>query len=394
MMNLRKKHSGYTLVELLIVAAIIGIAATALLKQAQNKFVLDMASSTSSKVQRVQRAAMRHHLATSSWPADANVLVTANRLTAAEATDPFGNAYAFTVIGDDFSMSIETSDALFAAKMRPMLPRSTLAGTVLTTVIDGTGSEAAHSALYVLNGSKPLTGDMDAGGFDIGNVNDVTASGVISSNFLTASTSVSAPRFADADDPTFGLDPASTSRVNNLNVVGSIVTSEITDLDDTNYFVNPNGNSILASIAAEKLFISGPAKANNTLCDPLVDGHLARTAGGQFLNCNDITGRWAVLESAGDALNEYSGYTDLPNGTTFQWGSAWVNRDSTARVTLPKSFNTRCLSTTVGVKTANAASNWDAQELSVTGRCWNSNSVELRNFENSFTEISYWVVGH
>ena len=197
-----KWQAGFSYIEMLVVLLVASALAVNQIKTTSLESTDMIANGMVEKVQRVQRASMRFYQDQSpnAWPLNAGTLVTMGYLTSGEELDSFGNAFVIGVVGQDLSVSTNVQDQTYVSRVQGKLPRSSSSGTTVTTLIDKPGYEPAHDALYALDGSKRLTGPMDANGQNITNAGTVNATSLI--------------------DGTTGyyIDPASTSKLNALEI--------------------------------------------------------------------------------------------------------------------------------------------------------------------------------
>jgi len=108
-----------------------------------------------------------------------------------------------------FNVSLDVGDAEIASKMAGVLPSTTVAGTTITTSIPLPAQIPALNLLLPLDGSRAMTGDLDMGGNNIGNVNDVEitssyresrVSGVLEKDYVRLSTGISFAGILGAND--------------------------------------------------------------------------------------------------------------------------------------------------------------------------------------------------
>ena len=197
-----KLQAGFSYIEMLVVLIVVSTLAVNQIKTTSLESTDMIANGMVERVQRVQRASMRFYQNQNpnAWPLNAGTLVSMGYLTSGEELDSFGNAFVIGVVGQDLSVSTDVQDKTYVSRVQGRLPRSSSSGTTVTTLIDRPGYEVAHNALYSLDGSKPLTGPMDANGQNITNAGTVNATSLI--------------------DGTTGyyIDPASISKLNELEV--------------------------------------------------------------------------------------------------------------------------------------------------------------------------------
>ena len=194
-----KGQTGFSFIETLIVLAVLSVVVVQQLRTSELTSVDRVATGMVEKFQRVQRASMRYYSMTDSWPEDIQTLVEAKLLTEEEKSNSWGKSFEFKVEGQenqDLLISSDLTEVRYASRVAGRLPRASLsvpdaaeasgvsgvgevsnAGTVanalttkVTSRIDPPGHEAAHEALYSLDGSRQLTGAMDAGDNNIENV--------------------------------------------------------------------------------------------------------------------------------------------------------------------------------------------------------------------------------
>ena len=195
-----KNQFGFSYIEMLVVLIVASALAVNQIKTKGFESTDMIANGMVERVQRVQRASMRLYEDQNAWPMNGDALVTMGYLDAGEELDSFGNAFVIGVVGQDLSVSTDVQDQRYVSRVQGKLPRSSSSGTTVTTLIDRPGYEVAHNALYSLDGSKPLTGPMDANGQNITNAGTVNATSLI--------------------DGTTGyyIDPASISKLNEVEV--------------------------------------------------------------------------------------------------------------------------------------------------------------------------------
>jgi len=207
-----KRQAGFTFIEMLIVLMVASVWAVTQIKTLSLESTDMTANGMVEKIQRVQRASMRFYQDQSpnAWPLNAGTLVSTGYLTSGEELDSFGTAFVIGVVGQDLSVSTNVKDQMYVSRVQGKLPRSSSSGTTVTTLIDRPGYEASHDALYSLDGSKPLTGPMDANGQNITNVGTVNATSLI--------------------DGTTGyyIDPASTSKLNAVEMNSLLLVANAT----------------------------------------------------------------------------------------------------------------------------------------------------------------------
>ena len=168
-----RRQTGFSFVEMLIVLAVLSVVAVQQLHSTESNSVDQVADHMVEKIQRVQRASMRFYRANNAWPNRVNTLVTNNFLTSGEENDSWGEPFVLAINNQDLSVSTDVKEVRYASRVTGRLPRAQISGetkSIVTSWIDRPGEEAAHEALYSLDGSRQLTGAMDAGDNNIENV--------------------------------------------------------------------------------------------------------------------------------------------------------------------------------------------------------------------------------
>jgi prepilin-type N-terminal cleavage/methylation domain-containing protein len=72
-----------------------------------------------------------------------------------------------------------------AAELLAKVPFATVSGTNIVAEIGRPGTEIAHDGFYMLDGSRPLKGNMNAAGFAIENVKDISMNGLANRTVLS-----------------------------------------------------------------------------------------------------------------------------------------------------------------------------------------------------------------
>lgn len=209
-------QTGFSFIETLIVLAVLSVVVVQQLRTSQLDSVDRVASGMVEKIQRVQRASMRFYRKESAWPTDVDALVANNFLTSGEEKDSWGQPFLLATKNQDLSVSSDLKEPRYASWVVGRLPRASLSNNdnlvlaQVTSLIDKPGEEAAHAALYALDGSRALTGNMDANSQNITNANTITAKTIKAQKFIDVA--------KDGSDTGFLLDPASQSKLNELTV--------------------------------------------------------------------------------------------------------------------------------------------------------------------------------
>lgn len=168
-----------------------------------------LSRATAERVRLVYDGAYNHYIDEGAWPVDVNSLVAAGYLSPGAVETVWGSPITLAASGSNLLLSFTVPDNKFVQMIRGLLPDPTVVGTTMTEQLAPPGQQVSLLALQDLAGTRAWTGDYNADGHNLNNLNDLNASG-----------DVSGARFVDNDDPSFSLDPNQTSRLNyaDLNV--------------------------------------------------------------------------------------------------------------------------------------------------------------------------------
>lgn len=279
------RNLGFTLLELMVVTALLAVLAAASIPTMHRKGEELQASKANAEIQQVLVQARQHRIATGAWPANTAVLIAANRLPASAANSVYGTPYVFTITaGNNLQLSVNTNEVSKATRLAGSdLPFVARVGTTVSTQVTPAGLEAANSQFYLLDGTRPLAGNMNANGNNINNANqinatgNITTSGNIQGRRVTATDlMLSQNGFASLSNPAYVLRPDGGSNIRNL-------TAE--------------------QIRATYLESSGSIVANSTI-----------TAGGNITTSSNFIGRSANLSQNLSALGTITGGNIISNG--------------------------------------------------------------------------------
>ena len=197
----RRQKRGFTLIEFMMVLALGGIVAAyqiqAQIQEIREVNVVHMAN----HINHFQRQSLQYYRDNSSWPINAAKLVSTGYINSNK--DYYGDTYAVAnnVAKNEFTVTMNTRELYYPSMLARLLPSVTISGTSISSTILPPGEEISHDALFSLDGSKALTGNMNANGKNIESVNEVGAEYVYSPS-----------------NPAYGMRPAGLSVLKNLNV--------------------------------------------------------------------------------------------------------------------------------------------------------------------------------
>lgn len=234
-----RKSQGFTVLEFVVVLALSSIVLATQLPKLERMADDAKVRSAETDMRQILIQAREHRLATGAWPVSTAVLVSANRIPASAAVSTFGTPYVFTVTaGNNLSVRVDTGHARYATRMAgadlPFVERS---GNRITSTVTPAGQEASTAALYALDGSRALTGAMNANSNNINNVGTLTAdTGNIESINSTTIT---------ATDRITGSRVVATDRMISRNGFASE--------SNPAYVVRPDGSSVIRNLSAEQI---------------------------------------------------------------------------------------------------------------------------------------------
>ncbi|EKP0318714.1 hypothetical protein JFQ90_003996 [Aeromonas veronii] len=179
-MNGLKKQRGAVELYALILLAVIGVfmyTANQIFDRYREMNEIDVAKKTFNMW---VAAAMNYREDKGGWPTNSSQLlgVYMNNVPSAINT-PWGAPYQVSIApGDMIEVSVDAKDRKKAGRMASGIPQSTITGNIVTARYGKPGSEPALSAFLKKDGSTPLEGEWNVGGYGIGNVKDITISGM------------------------------------------------------------------------------------------------------------------------------------------------------------------------------------------------------------------------
>lgn len=247
-MRTKHKQLGLTMIELMAVLAISSFMAYVAITRLEAESGDRIIDNAARKAVMVASAAKRYRVSTGAWPSSPSQLVSNGYLTNAQVESGFGTSFSFTTSGSNLVVRHNATDAKWARRLAGRLPEgSVYSSSNVQFLTPPAGSEASLAGLYARDGSRALTGNMDGGGNDASNFDNINANNNITAgNNLYAGNQVNAKRFADSDNTSYYVDPASTSKMNTIEASGRVYGSAFYDSNNNNYYVNPSLDSKLS----------------------------------------------------------------------------------------------------------------------------------------------------
>jgi len=195
------RSRGFTLIELLIVIALVGVAASYEVSNITREQRTTDARVIAEHIYEFQRDSIKYYRSEGSWPANAATLVSGGYIDT--IGDYYGTPYSISIDAakNQYTVDFDTKEKDYPFMLATLLPNVVVSGTSITTTISAPGEEASNEALYPRDGSRPLTGTMDAAGNSITNVNEIGAERVYSPS-----------------NPAYDVSPAGTSNLNHIEV--------------------------------------------------------------------------------------------------------------------------------------------------------------------------------
>jgi len=195
------KNRGFTLIELMLVLAIGGVLTAHEINSNIREQRKTDVKAIAEHVYNFQRDSLSYYRVVGSWPANATTLMTGGFIDTVE--DYYGTPYSVSIntAKNEYTVDFDTKEKDYPFMMSTLLPNVVVTGTSIKTTIRAPGEEVSNEALYPRDGSRPLTGDMDADGNSITDVNEIGVERVYSQS-----------------NPTYDVRPSGTSNLNHLNV--------------------------------------------------------------------------------------------------------------------------------------------------------------------------------
>lgn len=282
----RKKQQGISLVQAVIVMGLFSFMTVQMIPVESDKFN-DRYVIGASRIgmEQLAQAAVAFRTDPSggnygNWPMDINAVINGGYLPDFSNRNGRGRPYTLTTNGHGLQISTEMDSEhearMLAAGFGPIgqvvmlcngaepLPDDPDCDSGVVTAsaritLPIPGYESSHNELYARDGSRPLTGDMDAGGKTIKNAGRVYAH-----------------VFSDQSDPSYYLDPNADSRINHLSAKTINATENIRA---GRYYSWPSNNPPRAY---------APEEINQHFMDPLFDSNVYKLTAKELVATTDI----------------------------------------------------------------------------------------------------------
>lgn len=266
---------GFSMLETMAILAIGGIATIAAMKKLGADAVAKTADNAVVSAINIQNAARMYRIEHGTWPTSTAQLISGGFLTSDQSISPFNTSYTLTPTGHQLVVSNTAIDPRYAKRVSGLLPGGSVSGSTYSFRFLPPGTEASVQSVYSLDGSKPLTGSMNASGFDINSVGNLNAN-IISGSTVNGNT-------------------VNSNQINTvaMNATGRVTAGEVYSAGVV------SGGSILTNgqIRGGSLVISGAASTG----DLSINGNISATghmnAGGNIKAVGSVTG--SHLQSTG-----------------------------------------------------------------------------------------------
>lgn len=196
------KERGFTVFELMIVLMVMSILVGPFVFQEIRKFEQDRIEIAVAEINDLFQSAQNYAAEQDSqWPSEADncasaitTLNTANYLQGFSLRSPFGtNLSTSCTTGDGkrFMVSIDAVSAGNAEVLKSYLPSSTVSGNLVTVSVPMPAAIPALKHLLPLDGSRPMTGDLEMDNNNILNANQIETETVLLNSIVTKDTACS-----------------------------------------------------------------------------------------------------------------------------------------------------------------------------------------------------------
>ena len=212
-MKLRKQQ-GFSLPGVMVAVALASIMSLSWIQHIKRDMDQGMISLSAKRMQLVYESAITYRGDLNAWPGNTAVLTIGNYLPAAAALNAWDQPIQLTPQGNNLLISTVAPTINDANQIAGKMPAATVTGTTVTDTIVPPGQEASNAALYALDGSRALTGNMDVNGNEIQNAADVSlgtgqslATALMSSSIMQTGTNVVKPDCPTGTTPDITVKP-------------------------------------------------------------------------------------------------------------------------------------------------------------------------------------------
>lgn len=318
-----RNQRGISFLEVMAILAVMSYAGYATMQKLGSEAVAKSSDNAAVAAINIQNAARMYRNEHGSWPTTTTQLVNAGLLTSNQAISPFNTAYSFSVSGNQLVITNTATNANYARRVSGLLPSGSASGSTYSFRFLPPGSEASVQSVYSLDGSKALTGSMNAGGHNISSVGTLTANTINSNQFNTGTLNATG-RVTGGEIYTSGVVNAGSVLTNGQIRGGSLIISGTAATGNLNVTgdVNATGNMIargnLEAIGSVKgshlqsagtLDVDGNANIDGTL---RVGGVLNAVSGiytGSIIDPNNAA--YSIRPAGNSTLNELTATGDF-----------------------------------------------------------------------------------
>lgn len=186
------RQRGYTLIELGFVLLIMGTMTLYGFESTQKDIHQTMMERVAQDGVSILQAAEGYFIdqdpeLVNRWPSDIDALVTNGYLPNTINPSLLGTDYVINNKGAFLELSIETDSSLEAELIAARLPMGDVSGVQARGSITRPGAEMMHQTFYLHDGTRALSGNMEANGHDILNAAFMSADAMRTDNLLITS---------------------------------------------------------------------------------------------------------------------------------------------------------------------------------------------------------------